>query len=229
MVRNLHFRHNSSQSLLNWGVGKMKIGVIGAGRIGGTLAKLWAKKGHQIVISSSHPDKLDSLVKTIGSQCCSGTFEDAAKFGEIVLLAIPLGGIVAVSAKIKSHLTNKIVLDAMNPFTERDGEIALDIINRKIASGQATQERFPSSRIVRAFSSIKYSDLQEHSNQTPAIAVPYSTDFTDAKHIAEQLIYDAGFIPFDLGPLNHSKSIDPGGILFGKALSEKHIIELLMH
>ncbi len=207
----------------------MKIGIVGAGHIGGTLALLWAKSGHDIVVSSRHPDELDTLVKKAGSRCCYGTFEEAAKFGETVLLAIPLVGIVAVSSKIKRNLAKKVVLDAMNPFAERDGEIALDIINRKIASGQASQERFPSTKIVRAFSSIKYSDLQDFSNRTPAIAVPYSTDFSDAKKTAEQLIYDAGFIPFDLGPLNHSKPVDPGGVLFGKALSEKQLVELLMH
>lgn len=207
----------------------MKIGIIGAGHIGGILALLWAKSGHDIVVSSRHPDELDTLVKKAGSRCSYGTFEEASKFGETVLLAIPLVGIVAVSSKIKSNLAKKVVLDAMNPFAERDGEIALDIINRKIASGQASQERFPSTKIVKAFSSIKYPDLQIFSNRTPAIAVPYSTDFSDAKKTAEQLIYDAGFIPFDLGPLNHSKPIDPGGTLFGKALSEKQIVELLMH
>ena len=63
--------------------------------------------------------------------------------------------------------SGKVVLDAMNPFPERDGEIAIDIINRKIAAGQASQERFPSVKIVRAFSSIRYLDLQSQASRTP--------------------------------------------------------------
>ena len=74
------------------------------------------------------------------------------------------------------------------------------------------QERFPTAKIVRAFSSIRYLDLQSEANKTPpAVAVPYSTDFDDAKNVCEKLIRDAGFAPFDLGPLNLSKPLDPGG------------------
>jgi 8-hydroxy-5-deazaflavin:NADPH oxidoreductase len=206
----------------------MNIGIIGGGHIGGTLAVLWAKSGHDILVSSRHPDMLDPLLKQIGPRCCKGTFSEAARFGEIVLLAIPLGGIIAISSDLEKSFSGKIVLDAMNPFAERDGEIAVDIIHRKIASGQATQERFPSAKIVRAFSSVRFLDLQSQSNRTPpAVAVPYSTDFDDAKNFCEKLIRDAGFAPFDLGPLNHSKPLDPGGVLFGKALTEHQILELL--
>ena len=206
----------------------MNIGIVGGGHVGGALAVLWAKSGHDVLVSSRHPEMLDMLLKQIGPRGCKGTFSESAQFGEVVLLAIPLGGIVAISSNLEKSLSGKIVLDAMNPFPERDGEVAIDIIHRKIAAGQASQERFPSAKIVRSFSSIRYLDLQSQASRTPpAVAVPYSTDFDDAKNVCERLIRDAGFAPFDLGPLNLSKPLDPGGILFGKALTEQQILELL--
>jgi 8-hydroxy-5-deazaflavin:NADPH oxidoreductase len=208
----------------------MNIGIVGGGHVGGTLALLWVKSGHDVLISSRHPDMLEQLRKQIGARCCKGTFSEAAQFGEVILLAIPLGGIVAISSTLEKFFSGKVILDAMNPFAERDGEIATDIINRKIAAGQASQERFPAAKITRAFSSIRCLDLQTQANRTPpAVAVPYSTDFDDAKNVCEKLIRGAGFAPFDLGPLNLSKPLDPGGILFGKALTEQQILELLRY
>ena len=68
----------------------MKIGIIGAGNIGGTLARHFAKVGHQVAVSNSRGTaSLTDLVRSIGPNACAMTVEDAAKFGEIILLAVP--------------------------------------------------------------------------------------------------------------------------------------------
>jgi predicted dinucleotide-binding enzyme len=195
----------------------MKIGIIGAGHIGGTLARLWANSGHQVTVSSRHVEQLAALVSQISPNIFTGSVEEAAKFGEVVVLSIPLGGIKTTGAKIANHLVNKTVIDTMNPFIERDGDLAKEII-----------ERFPSAKIVRAFSSIRYSDLmsQNHRNP-PLVAVPFATDYQESRNTVIQLIKDAGFEPFDLGSLKDSKPQDPDGILFGKALTSDQIKELL--
>lgn len=206
----------------------MKIGIIGTGHIGSILARLWSKCGHDITVSCRNPQKLESFVKELGPRVCNGTVEEAARFGEVVVLAIPLGAIKEVSTKVKKYLDNKVVIDCMNPFVERDGEIAEEIFKRGIASGEATRERFPSAKIVRAFSSIRFSELEAMSNRTPRIAVPMAADDDQAKEVVMKLIRDAGFDPFDLGKLERSKPLDPGGILFVKSLTDSQITELLM-
>ncbi|MBD3240254.1 MAG: hypothetical protein GF331_06680, partial [Chitinivibrionales bacterium] len=140
--------------------GTMKIGTIGAGNIGGTLARLWTTAGHEVLISSRHPDQLADLAAQIGDRCCYGTAEEAVTFGEVVLLSPPLGAIVELAPKIADLVAGKVVLDTMNPFPDRDGEPANEILRREIPSAQATQERLPHARIVRAFSSVHYADLQ---------------------------------------------------------------------
>jgi len=208
--------------------GIMKIGIIGAGHIGGTLAELWAKNNHQITISSRHVDELTPLVKKIGSNSCNGTVEDAARFGEIIVLSIPLGGIRSTGPRIANFLVDKVVIDTMNPFIERDGDIAREIIESGFSAGEATQRRFPSARIVRAFSSVPYADLKLQANRLPPlVAIPFATDDDPARLIAVQLISEAGFEPFDLGSLKMSKPQDPGGVLFGKALNFEQVSELL--
>ena len=68
----------------------MRIGIVGAGMIGSTLAKLWVDAGHEVRLASRHPEELSELVQRLGSGASAGTPEDAASFGEVVMLTVPL-------------------------------------------------------------------------------------------------------------------------------------------
>ncbi|MEJ2050057.1 MAG: NADPH-dependent F420 reductase [Calditrichota bacterium] len=206
----------------------MKIGVIGAGNIGGTLAGLWADAGHEVMLSSRHPERLAQLAEQLGEKVSSGTVEEAAEFGEVVFLAMPLKGVSNTLPKIQSYLVGKVVLDAMNPFPNRDGEFALDIQKRGIASGVATQERLSESKVVRAFSSINYQKLRtEHHRKGNLVAVPIAGDDPAAKEVARRLVQDAGFESFDLGKLADSRPLDPGGALFVKTMNREELTAAL--
>src|SRR5687768_15072046 len=67
----------------------MKIGIIGTGNIGGALARHWGAAGHELMISSRHPEKLRDLAKEIGPNVKVGTPKEAAAFGEVVLVSVP--------------------------------------------------------------------------------------------------------------------------------------------
>ena len=206
----------------------MKIGIIGAGNIGGTLARLWAEAGHEVMFSSRHPRQLEGLAGDIGRNARSGTPEKAAEFGEVVLLAIPLKGLNDTIPQIKEFLKGKVVIDAMNPFPGRDGKIAETIINRGIASGISTAEHLPDSDVVRAFSSVYFKVLKSEAHRSgEKIAIPMAADSKEAKKVAGELIMDAGFAPCDIGSLADSKSLDPDGELFGKTLMLNEIKEVL--
>jgi predicted dinucleotide-binding enzyme len=206
----------------------MNIGIIGAGNIGGTLGTLWAHNGHEIMLSSRRPERLGVLARRIGPHACAGTAQEAAKFGEVVFLAVPLGAIEELAPIIGLHLAGKVVLDAMNPFIRRDNGVAEEISRRGISEGQATQERFPDAKIVRAFSSVHYASLQSEAGRSApfTLAIPFASDDPGAKATAAHLIRDAGFEPFDVGSLADSAVQDPGGILFGRALTGTGLSEL---
>ena len=91
----------------------MKIAIIGAGNVGGTLGKAWAKKGHQVFFGVRHPDddKVRDLLKAIGNKAQAGSLAEAARFGEVVVLATPWR---ATQAAIQSagNLAGKIVSTA---------------------------------------------------------------------------------------------------------------------
>src|ERR1700691_2647718 len=74
----------------------LKIGIIGAGKIGGTLATLWVQAGHEVLISSRHPDELKGLAQSLGPKAHVGTLREAALFGDVVLISIPYGALPQV-------------------------------------------------------------------------------------------------------------------------------------
>jgi predicted dinucleotide-binding enzyme len=119
----------------------LKIGIIGTGEIGGTLATLWVAAGHEVLISSRHPDQLQALARSLGPKAHVGTPREAAVFGDVVLVSVPYAAEPQVGRDLRSELTGKIVLDTGNPYPGRDGEMAVDA--RKKGTGVASAEFFP--------------------------------------------------------------------------------------
>jgi len=206
----------------------MDIGIIGAGSIGGTVGRLWAEAGHKVMLSSRHPEELQGLIEEIGDNAQYGTPAEAAAFGEVVLLAIPLRGRTDTIPEIEDQLKGKVVIDAMNPFPGRDGAVAEEVINRGIASGVATAEQLDDSAVARAFSSVHYVDLiPEAHREGEKVAIPIAADDPEARTVAGELVRDAGFEPYDLGGLADSKPMDPQGELFGSTLTSAEIDAIL--
>src|SRR6188508_3071188 len=101
----------------------LKIGVIGTGDIGGALARHWAKAGHELLISSRHPEQLQALATELGSKVKVGTPREAAAFGEVVLVSVPYFSTPQVGRDYAAELKGKVVLDTGNPYPSRDGEM----------------------------------------------------------------------------------------------------------
>src|SRR3982751_2630326 len=102
----------------------MKIGIIGTGHIGGTLARLWVAAGHEVMISSRHPDELKPLAKQLGPKARVGTPKEAAVFGDVVLVSVPYKALPDLGRDLKAELAGKIILDTCNPYPGRDGDMA---------------------------------------------------------------------------------------------------------
>ncbi len=132
----------------------MKIGIIGSGHIGGTLAKLWAKAGHQVAISNSRgPASLAALVAEIGPQARAATVEEAAAYGEVVLVAIPYGKFDTLPF---AKMSGKIVIDAMNYYPQRDGQIDFG----DLTSSELVARHLPGGRLVKAFNTMYFETLE---------------------------------------------------------------------
>jgi predicted dinucleotide-binding enzyme len=121
----------------------MKIGILGAGNIGATAARLFVAAGHDVAVSNSRgPDSLRDLIVELGPQANAMNIRDAARFGEVILLAVPWRSPEALPEP--ELLRNKIVIDAMNPYRPDGGFYDLG----GSTSSEEVLKRMPGSRLV---------------------------------------------------------------------------------
>jgi 8-hydroxy-5-deazaflavin:NADPH oxidoreductase len=204
----------------------LRIGIIGAGHIGGTLAALWVSAGHEVMISSRHPDELQGLARSLGPKAHVGTPREAAVFGEVVLVSVPYGALPQVGRDLKSELAGKIVLDTGNPYPQRDGEMA--VAARAKGTGVASAEYLPGVRLVRAFNAINSGDLRSEAHRQGApIAIPLAGDDPQALQVAQQLVSDAGFVPVVVGPLARAREFDVGTAVYTRLLTAPELRQAL--
>ena len=200
----------------------MKIGVIGSGRIGGTLGGLWVKAGHEVLFSARDLDKVQKLVAGLGPRARAGTPKEAAVFGEVILISVPYGALPQVGQDLAGDLRGKVVLDTCNPIPRRDGDMA--VAAQAKGSGVASAELLPGARLVRAFSTVGASALRSEAHRAgDRVAVPLAGDDASALQIAARLVEEAGFEPVVVGSLARAKEFDPGTAVFGKALTAREL------
>ena len=204
----------------------LQIGIIGTGKIGGALARHWARAGHELVISSRHPERLEPLAAELGPKVRTGTPAEAAEFGEVVLVSVPYGAMPQIGRDYARLLAGKVVLDTGNPFLGRDGEMAREA--QRKGAGIASAEFLPGARLVRAFNCIPAYSLANRAFRQPArIAIPIASDHADALKIARRLVDDAGFDAVVVGPLARSRAFDLGQPLARGDLSAAELERLV--
>src|SRR5262249_43529717 len=159
------------------GGGAMRIGVVGAGMIGSTLAKLWIDAGHDVRVASRHPDELKPLVDRLGARASAGTPLDAATFGDVVMLTVPLKAIPNLARDLAEPLAGKVVLDTSNAYVQRDGDSARDASAHPGGSAAWAAAMFPRSRWVKAFNTVYFKTLEtEAGRQGDRIGIPLAGD-----------------------------------------------------
>lgn len=204
----------------------MKIGIVGTGNIGGALATHWAKAGHELVISSRHPEELQELAKSLGPKVRVGTPSEAAKFGDVVVLSVPYKATPDVGRDLAGVWKGKIVLDTGNPYPFRDGAMAQDA--RKRGTGVTSKEYLPGVRLVRAFNAISEKNLKNDGNRKEGRwAIPLASDDAEALKVAERLVRDAGFDPVAVGGLARAREFDVGTDVYTELLTAKQLREAL--
>lgn len=204
----------------------LKIGIIGTGRIGGALARHWVNAGHEVLMSSRHPEELQDLAKELGPRAHVGTPQEAASFGSVVLVSVPYGAMPQIGADFADELAGKVIIDTSNPVAGRDG-VQVPEWQQK-GAGVSTAELLKNNRVVRAFNCIPAASLASQSNREPnRIAIPIGGDDPDALAVAERLVRDAGFDPVVVGSLAETRQFDLGQPLAKGNLSAAELRALM--
>jgi hypothetical protein len=163
-----------------------KIGVIGAGRIGGGIARQLAGAGHEVLVAGREPERLAPLAEEIGGR--TGTPAEAAAFADVVVLSVPSRALDETLASIGS-LAGKIVIDTTNAFG--------DGLEGTQASRNAA--KMPGARYTKSFNTLTAAFQAETAGREPRVAQWLCGDDADAKRVVAGLIEDAGFDPVDVG------------------------------
>ena len=204
----------------------VRIGIIGAGHIGGTLATLWVHAGHEVLLASRHPEELRGLAQSLGPKAHVGTAREAALFGPVVLISVPYGALPQIGRDLRVELAGKIVLDTGNPYPQRDGEMAVEA--RRKGTGVASAEYLPGVRLVRAFNAINSGDLRNEAHRKgEPFAIPLAGDDSQALEVAQQLVRDAGFAPVVVGPLSRAREFDVGTAVYTRLLTAPELRQAL--
>jgi predicted dinucleotide-binding enzyme len=205
----------------------MRIGIVGAGMIGSTVAKLWADAGHEIRLASRHPESLAALVARLGPRASAGTAADAAAFGEVVMLTVPLAAVPELARELSPLLSGKIVIDTGNAYERRDGAAAREASAHPQGSAGWAAASFPGARWVKAFNTVYFKTLESEAHrQSDPVGIPIAGDDPAAVDVVAGLVRDAGFDPVIVGPLARGREFEPGTRPYNTGMSGRELREL---
>lgn len=205
---------------------KLRIGVIGSGRVGGTIGELWVKAGHEVMFSSLDLEHDKALAARLGAGARAGTTREAGAFGEVLFVAVPYAALPQVGRDLGDALNGKVVLDASNPVPSRDGDMAVEA--KAKGTGLASSQFLPGARLVRAFNCVGATYMKSEAHRAgERLGIPLAAADAAAMQIGVRLVKDAGFEPVMVGGLDRAKDFDWGTPIFGRPRTAAEVREIL--
>jgi predicted dinucleotide-binding enzyme len=207
----------------------MKIGIVGSGNIGASAARLFVQAGHEVALSNSRGGEgLEDLVKELGDKAQAATIEEAARFGDVVLIAIPFGKFSDLPA---DGFKGKVVIDAGNYYPDRDGKFA-ELDKDETTSSELMASHLKEARLVKGLNTIYFKHLASLGDTSLPLedrrAIFIAGDDSKAKEIVARLIEEIGFAAVDNGFLHEGgRSQQPGTTVYNKELTAKAAAALL--
>lgn len=193
---------------------KPKIGIIGSGNVGSNLGRVWADAGYPVMFASLDLAADRRLAAEVGGGAMAGTPRQAADIGEVLLFAVPYGALPALGRELGGALRGKVVIDACNPFVQRDGEIAEQA--RSEGAGVVSARLLPGARIVRAFNAVGAARMGAVHATPGQVGMPMAGDDPQAIQVSARLVRDIGFEPVLVGGLAMGRHLMPGTPLAGE-------------
>jgi 8-hydroxy-5-deazaflavin:NADPH oxidoreductase len=191
----------------------MKIAVLGAGRVGSTIGRLWHAAGHDVTFAAEHDTRPRALAAELGKRAHAASVADAVATAEVVLVAVP-GAAVTEVLQAAGPVDGRIVVDAANSF------------GRQQQSMRSLADAFPRARWVRAFNSLGADVMAKDNRRQPPWVLFLSGD-EKGKPVVAGLIRDAGFDPVDLGGIDDSWLQDPGSSLWVNTMTHDEATALV--
>jgi predicted dinucleotide-binding enzyme len=204
----------SAQRRANAAQTRMKIGIVGSGKVGGAIGGSWVRAGHEVMFSSRNIEHDEELAARLGPDAYAGTPREAVQFGEVAMISVPYHALPDVRDELGDLIKDKVLIDTCNPFVWRDGDLAKWA--REKGAGLASLELLPGARIVRAFNAIGYVNMGKAYEQPGRIGMPIASNDAGAVAIVSPLIRDVGYEPVLVGGMEMGQYLLPGTPLAGE-------------
>ncbi|HMN49162.1 MAG TPA: NAD(P)-binding domain-containing protein [Ignavibacteriaceae bacterium] len=195
----------------------MKIGILGSGIVGQTLGLGFIKHGHQVKVGTAHPEKLNDWLAKAGNNASVGSFEEAAKFGELVVLSVKgSASIKALEIAGKNNLAGKTIIDTTNPIADvppANGVLQF-FTNINSSLMEDLQKKFSDANFVKAFSCVGSASMvnPDFGNQKPTMFIAGNSD--SAKNQVKEILTAFGWETEDMGKAEAARAIEPLCILW---------------
>jgi 8-hydroxy-5-deazaflavin:NADPH oxidoreductase len=206
----------------------MKIGIVGAGRIGGNLASLWAKQHHEVMLSYSRdPAHLEHTASAIGARASAGSVREAVEFGDVILFSVPWSRIDEVIEEM-GDLDGKVVIDTTNQF----GPNGVEELPEGKTAAQLNKERLKGAKYVKAFNTLTagFQGAAAGRSGDERAAMFFSGDDDEAKETVKKLIREIGFAQVEVGGTADAAVMEAPrreGAVYGEELNKKEALEFL--
>lgn len=195
------------------------LGIIGAGRLGQTLARLALAAGYRVLIAGSGaPVRTRRVVDMFAPGAEVHWAADVAERSDVIVLCIPLGAYDEIEP---DDVVGRIVVDAMNYWPEADG-VRTDLEDPARTTSRIVAAHLPNARVVKAFNHVGFRDLFTHAARRGSerrIAIGLAGDDGDAVAAVSRVITDLGFDAVAIGGLDDSRVLEPTGAAFGAVLT----------
>jgi 8-hydroxy-5-deazaflavin:NADPH oxidoreductase len=180
----------------------MRIGILGAGNIGGALGRQWAARGHEILFGVRDPQSytVQILMNSVPENATTGTMREAAQFGEVVALAVPWQARHEVLGKL-GDLTGKILIDCTN-------RVGTDGPDQKLSGAEEIAHAFPRARVVKGFNTLGAESLAHLRFGDQPASTFICGDDAKAKAVVRALGEEIGFDVVDVGSLASAELIE---------------------
>lgn len=188
---------------------KMNVGVLGSGDVGKSFARAFVALGHQVKIGSRSPEKLADFVTEVGKGVAASTFEETARFGEMLVLAT-LGSATEQALKLAGkNFDGKVVIDATNPLTFSPGGPPRLYVGHTDSLGERVQKWIPSARVVKAFNTVGNALFFKPKLKGGPPTMFLCGNDPDAKKSVSQICDDFGWGVADIGGIDGARYLEP--------------------
>jgi len=191
----------------------MKLGIIGAGNVGGTLGTRWAQAGHKVVFGVNDPtsEKVAGVLGKAGPNARAASVEDAARVSDVIVLAVPFEAAQGVLESTKG-CAGKIIVDATNPLLPNLAGLS---VGTTTSAAEMVAKWAPQAKVAKAFNTVGYNIMANPDlGGGNKVVMFYCGDDKEAKNVAHSLAVDLGFDALDAGPLTQARVLEPFAMLW---------------